>query len=93
MSDNDRESPDTAPGYRVYTRDFDKVVDASQLLKGLSATDEAGLEEAWKLFGSPLHGWLMRAAIAALEAAGRVRTVVRREALRDTIVTLLIDQS
>lgn len=91
-----RPEPGEASTYRVYTRDFDVVVEASGLdgvLGRLSPTDQAALEEAWGVFSGALQGWRTRQHVKALEAASRIKDAVDSPALADTTVALLIDQS
>jgi len=81
--------------YRVYTRDFDRVVAGERLgevLGPLSPSQTAALDEAWEAFQSGLAGWKTNLHMAALEAAERLRSVTP-ERRADTVVTLLVDQS
>jgi cobaltochelatase CobT len=84
------------PPYRVYTKDFDKVVEGSKLdevLGPLSASGKASLVDAWKTFEEALLGWKTKCAVAALEASARIRGRTAPETLRDTVVAILLDQS
>ena len=85
-----------ASAYRVYTRDFDEIAEASGLdgvLGKLSPTDQAALEGAWSAFSGALQGWCTQLHLKALEATSRIKGAVDGAAIADTTVALLIDQS
>lgn len=81
--------------YKVYTRDFDMVVKAEHLdkiLGPLPPKARAALDEAWNEFQSGLASWKTKLHVSALEAADRLRDP-NPDHLRDSVVTLLVDQS
>jgi len=81
---------------KVYTDEFDCVVDAGSLdtvLGPLLPMGRAALDEAWYELQTGLLPWKTRLLIAAAEAQVEIRRTVPREELRDTIVSLLIDHS
>lgn len=82
--------------YRVFTRSFDRVVNAQQLdsvLGPLSPADDRALETAWQIFQTGLTDWKTKAQLVALQASSRVRDCTTAEERDGTIVALLIDQS
>ena len=91
-----RPPPEPLQGYRAYTRAFDKVVRANELdtvLGPMSAATAAGLKDAWAAFQEHLLGWKVRQALIGLEATGRIKGTLGTAALKETAVTLLVDQS
>lgn len=88
--------PAEPPPYSVYTRDFDRTVEASQLddiIGPLPRKHRKAHEEAWDAFSNALEGWRTKANLLALESSGRIRAALDDEDRADTIITLLIDQS
>jgi cobaltochelatase CobT len=86
----------SSPDYRVFTRDYDRVVGARELdsvLGPLEDSANAALGESWTAFGEALQGWRTKIAIEALEASGWIRSASGAAELANTSVTLLIDQS
>ncbi len=82
--------------YRVYTREFDRVVGAEDLdtvLGPLSPSDRAALEDAWDAFQNGLVSWRTNANLKALAAAARLKGVGLGERAASTAVALLVDQS
>jgi cobaltochelatase CobT len=82
--------------YRVYTKDFDRVVAAEDIdsaLGRLTAVQNAALDEAWELFQNGLPGWKTKVQLHALEAAQAVRRSTTDDERNDTVVSILVDQS
>ena len=82
--------------YRVFTRDFDQTVNANALdgvLGPVSASTQAGLEEAWDAFMGALQGWRTKLQLTALDASARIRAETTEEQRADTVVSVLIDHS
>ncbi|HEY0115444.1 MAG TPA: hypothetical protein VGB54_06960 [Allosphingosinicella sp.] len=85
-----------APGYRPYTTEFDREVEAGALhtvLGGLSAEQEAALDEAWTTLETGLLAWRTKLHLAAAEASSRVRARLDEEERASTVLSLLLDQS
>lgn len=83
-------------GYAAYTTIFDQEIRSSQLDYVLvPPTPAVSLErdQAWQVFDKGLQAWRMNAEIHALNAASNVRASVSADALKNTVVTLLIDHS
>jgi len=83
-------------GYRVFTRDFDRVIHAADLDQAIGRMTEAyqaELEAAWDAFSTALQCWRTQAHLAALDASTRLRQAVGRADLGETTATLLVDQS
>ena len=82
--------------YRVYTREFDRIVDAAELdsvLGAVGAVGQKAHEEAWEAFQEALQGWRVRAHLEALETAKVLSATISPSTRADTVVTLLLDQS
>jgi cobaltochelatase CobT len=73
--------------YSVFTRRFDKVVSATALTRSSSS------ERAWAVFMEQTLERRTEWELRGLEHAERVREAVPEGALRDTLVTLLVDHS
>ena len=87
---------DLDPHYRIYTRDYDRIVHAKELdtvLGDLSEAETTSMAEAWETFEVAMFSWQVRHSLAALEASGRIRAVLGDTALKGAEVTLLVDQS
>ena len=86
----------TPSGYRVYTRNFDREIAAAEIdaiLPPISSSFQAEFDAAWEAFSNALVGWRTKAHLTALEASGRIRQAINAEALAETTVTVLVDQS
>ncbi len=86
---------DTAE-YRVYTREFDVVVDADKLhtvLGKLEGEDQISYLGACRTYHYALTDWRTDATAKALAASDRIRTVKTAQELQETAITLLVDQS
>ncbi|WP_184718157.1 cobalamin biosynthesis protein CobT [Caulobacter sp.] len=89
-----KREPDHSQGYRVYTHDYDKIIDAKDLdsvLGPLSDAAKASAWESWDLLGQGLQVWRTSADLAALNAGARVRGTVA--GLADTAIAVLVDHS
>lgn len=85
-----------APDYRVYTTQFDRIVDANELdsvLGKLAAHDQSKLEEAWSELQSGLLPWKTKLLIASAEHSKLIHAEIPRELREDTVVSLLFDLS
>lgn len=94
MANTALSSPDET--YRVFTRAFDRTVNAEHLdtvLGPLSTADKQMLEAAWSTFQTGLTDWKTRAHLSALDASLRIRQRISTDDLSDTVVALLIDHS
>jgi cobaltochelatase CobT len=83
-------------GYRVFTRDFDKLVKADDLdsvLGPLTPLQRVAQKDAWHAFYDGLLGWRTKTHIVALAASSRIRAKLDTKSLADTTVSILIDQS
>jgi cobaltochelatase CobT len=90
------EAPADAADYRVYTREFDVVVDADKLhtvLGKLEGEDQIQYLGACRTYNFALTDWRTGATVKALAASDRIRAVRTAEELRETAITLLVDQS
>lgn len=87
---------DPMPSYRVYTREFDRVVKAGELdsvLGPLPIEHATALDAAWQRYQGALLDWRMECNIAALEASVQLRTQISEQILNDTVVSILVDHS
>jgi cobaltochelatase CobT len=84
-----------ASSYRAYTRRFDRVVSAEELIEEYRPALINGktVQGVYDEFLELTHSWRMQADIAALEAGARVRRCIDENKLKDTVVTLLVDHS
>ena len=83
---------DPTKPYSVFCGDFDVEIDARNLdhIPGLLG---GSTEEQFRIMESGLTAWRARHDFAALDAADRIRSATSKEALQDTVVSLLIDHS
>jgi cobaltochelatase CobT len=87
---------DDEAGYRVFTREYDLVVDASEMdlvLGPLGVASKDALDEAWAAFVEALAGWKVRLSAMALASAERVRAQTSAEDRSNVAVSLLVDLS
>lgn len=80
--------------YRPYTRDFDRVVNASELDRVLGRVSTAAAsdqEQAWRVLQGEMQGWRTRVALRALEVSETIRE--RYPKRPSTAVSILVDQS
>lgn len=84
-----------ATSYRAYTRRFDRVVSAEDLIEEYRPALINGktIQDVYDEFLNLTHTWRMQANIAALEASARVRRRIDDSKLKDMVVTLLVDHS
>jgi cobaltochelatase CobT len=89
-----KQAPAPTEAYAVYTREYDRIVEAEKLdtvLGAPSAADRMATKDSWDLFYNSLQVWRTRVDLAALEMAERVRRVARD--LPDTAIAILVDHS
>lgn len=82
--------------YKIYTTKFDTIIDAADLddiLGRPSARDRGLVEEAWHEVQTGLLPWRTRLHIAAAERSASIRQSLSDDQRRDTVVSLLLDQS
>ena len=82
--------------YCVYTRDFDRTINATALdsvLGVAGAVERSAHEEAWSAFQAALQSWRIKAQIEDSPTAGALVASDVTAACADTVVTLLLDQS
>ncbi|MBB6483030.1 cobaltochelatase CobT-related protein [Rhizobium lusitanum] len=87
---------DSIPSYRIYTREFDKILKASQLdevLGPISIEHATTLDAAWQRYQGALLDWRMECSLAALEASRLVRIQTTEQMRADTVVSILVDHS
>lgn len=87
---------DSVPPYRIYTREFDETLNATQLdkiLGPLSIEHAATLDAAWQRYQGALLDWRMECDLAALEASRLVRMQTTEQMRNDTVVSILVDHS
>lgn len=80
--------------YKVFTREFDRIVFASDLdsiLGRFSHPNE--LAEAWETYSKGLVAWRTALQLHALECSQRIKNEVSKVELEDTTVSILVDQS
>lgn len=85
-----------AQSYRVYTRNYDRIVDAAELdsvLGSPSLKDQRKLDEAWDEFQSGLLPWKTKLTLNSNEFSERISNEVPLDERENTIVSLLFDQS
>lgn len=82
-------------GYRVYTKKFDRVATARELIDecGPSLADGRTVYELYDDFLKLTHVWRLQASVAALEADSRIHTQHSKDKLEDMVVALLVDHS
>ncbi len=89
-------SNDNAGVYHVFTREFDRILSAKDLdrtVEGFGPVGKAMVEEGWAEFQQKLHSWRTRSHMSALKTATRLDGETELSERRDTVVTLLLDQS
>lgn len=82
--------------YRIYTRRYDREVDAEELnsvLGPLDAKSQAALDEAWKEYGLGLAGWKTKCGFQMMDLATKLREGLSSSERSQTLVCVLIDQS
>lgn len=85
-----------ADAYRIYTRQFDIVIDAEKLhtvLGKLEGADQIQYLGACRTFNYALTDWRTGATVKALAASDRIRAAKTAEELSEMAITLLVDQS
>lgn len=88
--------PDNPPPYRVFTREFDRVIHARDLDKVLGPLTSAQATAAGRavfVFQRALEGWRTRVRLHAAKVSDELSRNLPATALANTSVTLLIDQS
>ncbi len=81
-------------GYKAFTRRYDVETYVENLHRVLDMpTPEVELEDVWRAFESGLLVWKTRLDVECLALSKRLRAELPEELRKDTIVTLLIDQS
>ena len=87
---------DSVPSYRIYTREFDETLKATQLdkvLGPLSIEHAASLDATWQRYQGALLDWRMECDLAALEASRLVRMQTTEQMRDDIVVSILVDHS
>lgn len=85
-----------AAKYKAYTTKFDVTVGADHLDSVLgqpNVTDQLAIDAAWHELQTGLLPWRTKLHVAAAESAARIRAVLSSDQRRDTIISLLFDQS
>jgi len=92
-----KRKPKVDGAYRVFTRDNDVEVEASQLGSVLGpllpADQREAHDRAWQSFSGALQGWRTDTHLRALDASTKIRSKLDPAELADTAATLLVDQS
>jgi cobaltochelatase CobT len=89
-------SNDNTGAYHVFTRQFDRVLtadDLDRIVEGFGPVGKSMVEEGWAEFQDKLQNWRMRSHMSALKTAHRLESETEPCERRDTVVTLLLDQS
>lgn len=93
MTDSTKRPPKVA--YRPFTTRFDVEIGwagLARVLDGYQSSARA-VDDAWKVLDTNLLPWRTALTIFASQAGKRVRNSVSPEVLRNTVVSLLLDQS
>lgn len=84
------------PPYKVFTREFDRIIDSSELDRYLDPVPveyDYAYDLDWKKFQAALEGWRLKGALTAIDASADIRRNLSTAALADTAVVILFDQS
>jgi cobaltochelatase CobT len=82
--------------YKAFTRRYDRTVAAENLdsaIGTLGSNSANALDLAWQEYRDGLAGWKIKANLKILEAAGALRDRLTDAQRKDTLLTILIDQS
>jgi len=83
---------DPSKPYSVYCRDFDIEIEAENLVSELRVHPVSS-EDLRATIESGLAAWRVRHDFAALETTSRIRSKVSEEALKNSVISLLVDYS
>jgi cobaltochelatase CobT len=84
------------PIYHPYTTKFDIEIDANhldQVLGPLTTANAKAVSDAWDVVQTGLLAWRTELHLMAAEADARIRSLLSKEQLAGTVITLLFDQS
>lgn len=82
--------------YRVYTREYDRIVkqdDLPRILNRLSDEEAVELAKAWNAFEFALTSWKTTGALHALDKATAIASRLTPAQRQDTVFSLLVDHS
>jgi cobaltochelatase CobT len=83
-------------GYTVFTRRYDRTIPAEKLdsaIGVLGSSSEHALDLAWQEYRDGLAGWKAKATLKVLELAQVLRDQLTEVQRKDTLLTILVDQS
>src|SRR5215510_140522 len=93
LARNRQPASGSAGDYRVYTTEFDLLLDGEQLVRRLGPEGEAFLKQSASALDLTLSRWRAVAEPAAIEAASAYKTKPSAQEIEDTVACLLLDHS